>query len=126
MDPRVVKPELPLKTILTAVFFGLLVFGFIVSAVWISSGDISDARKTGTIIEKKFEPVAEEQISISRSGSGQGMTATRKDGEYIIVVEVPQKDGTKKPFTVWLNDKARYDAVKVGDTFDVGPYLIKD
>lgn len=124
MDPRVVKPKLPLGTILTAVFFGVLVFGFVISAVWLSGTGISEARMTGTIIEKKFEPLAEKQVVISRSGSG--MSATQKDGEYIITVEVVQKDGTKKPFTVWLNDKARFDAVKVGDSFDVGPYLIKD
>jgi dephospho-CoA kinase len=45
--------------------------------------------------------------------------------DYIITVEVLQKDGSKKSYTVWLNDKARYDAVKVGDNFDVGPYLVR-
>jgi hypothetical protein len=40
-------------------------------------------------------------------------------------VEVLQKDGTQKPYTVWLNDKKRYDAIKVGDNFDVGPYLVR-
>ena len=124
MDPRVVKPQLPLRTVLTAAFFGLLVFGFVVAAVWLSISDLQEAKMSGTVIEKRFEPLKEEQIIISRSGSG--VSATRKEGEYIITVEVTKKDGTKEPYTVWLNDKARFDAVNVGDTFDVGPYVIKD
>jgi hypothetical protein len=40
-------------------------------------------------------------------------------------VEVPQSDGTKKTYTVELMKKDQYDAIKVGDSFDVGPYLVK-
>jgi hypothetical protein len=43
----------------------------------------------------------------------------------VITVEVLQKDGTQKSYTVWLNDKMRYDSIKVGDNFDVGPYLVR-
>jgi hypothetical protein len=123
MDSRVVKPQLPLRTILTATFFGVLVFGFVVAAVWLSISGLQEAKMRGIVIDKRFEPLKEEQIILSRSGSG--LSATRKEGEYIITVEVTKKDGTKEAYTVWLNDRARFDAVNVGDTFDVGPYLIK-
>ena len=124
MDPRVVKPQLPARVIVTAVFFGLLVFGFVVFAVWQSGAGIKEARMTGTIVEKRFEKAPENQVTISRNGGG--MSTLSKDGEYILTVNVPQSDGSVRPITVWLNDKARYDAVKVGDSFDVGPYMIKD
>ena len=57
--------------------------------------------------------------------AGLIVSARTSEGQYLLSVEVPQKDGSKKTFNVWLNDKLRYDAVKVGDSFDVGPYLIK-
>ena len=124
MNPRTVKPELPARVVVTAVFFGLLVLGFVIFAVWQSGVDIKDARMTGTIVEKRFEKAPENQVTISRNG--QGMSSLQKDGEYILTVNVPQKDGSVRPITVWLNDKERYDAVKVGDSFDVGPYMVKE
>ena len=124
MNSRVIKPKLPLGTILTAVFFGLLVFGFVVSAVWFSSSDLKEARKTGVIVTKAFEAKPENQISLGRNGGA--ITASHSEGEYLITVDVPQNDGSKKTYIVDLRDKARFDAVKVGDSFDVGPYLVKD
>jgi hypothetical protein len=49
----------------------------------------------------------------------------RVDGDYVIQVEVPQSDGSKKTFTVWLNDKSKYEAIQVGDRYDVGPALVR-
>jgi hypothetical protein len=80
---------------------------------------------TGTIVAKEFKPLEnpENQITLNKDKS---LRTDRVDGDYIITVEVPQKDGTKRAFTVWLNDKTRYDALQVGDSFDVGPYLVRD
>lgn len=124
MNPRTVKPELPARVIVTAVFFGVLVFAFVIFAVWQSGVDIKEARMTGTVVEKRFEKAPENQVTINRNG--EGMSTLHKEGEYILTVNVPQKDGSVRPITVWLNDKARYDAVKVGDSFDVGPYMVKE
>ena len=120
---RVVKPELPARVIVTAVLIGLLVVGFILFAVWQSGRGITDARMSGVIVSKEFRPYSEpeRQITLNRSGA---VSAHDSDGEYLIAVEVQQKVGLKKTYNVWLNDKRRYDAVKVGDAFDVGPYLV--
>lgn len=85
---------------------------------------ITDAKMTGIVVAKEFKPMAEpeQQITIHKGGD---VRSDRVDGEYIITVEVARKDGVKKSYTVWLNDKVRYDALKVGDNFDVGPYLVR-
>ena len=104
--------------------FGLFIFAFILFAVWQMGAGITDAKMTGTVVSKDFKPMAEpeKQITIHKGGD---VRTDKVDGEYVITVEVPQKDGTKKLYTVWLNEKARYDAVNVGDNFDVGPYLVR-
>jgi len=103
---------------------GLLVLAFILFAVWQMGSGITDAKMTGIVVGKDFKPMAEpeKQITIHKGGD---VRSDKVDGDYIITVEVLQKDGTKKSYTVWLNEKARYDSVKVGDNFDVGPYLVR-
>jgi len=107
-----------------AVAGGLLVLAFILFAVWQMGSSITDAKMTGTVVAKDFNPMAEpeKQITIHKGGD---VRTDRVEGDYIITVDVIQRDGTKKSYTVWLNDRARYDAVKVGDNFDVGPYLVR-
>ncbi|MEI6035638.1 MAG: hypothetical protein WCS65_15335 [Verrucomicrobiae bacterium] len=121
---RVIKTKVPARIIVSATLIGLFVAGFIIVAVWQSGARISDAKMSGIIVTKEFLPFAdsEREITLNRSGT---VSARNVDGDYIIVVEVPQKDGKKKAVKVWLNDKSRYDAVKVGDTFDVGPYYVR-
>jgi hypothetical protein len=122
--PPVFKPKTPASMWIKALAVGLLVFSFILFAVWQMGSGIANAKMTGTVVAKDFKPMAEpeKQITIHKGGD---VRSDRVDGDYIITVEVLQKDGTKKSYTVWLNDKARYDAVKLGDNFDVGPYLVR-
>jgi hypothetical protein len=122
--PRVFKPKTPASMWIKAFAGGLLVLAFILFAVWQMGSDITDAKMTGIVVAKDFKPMAEpeKQITIHKSGD---VRSDKVDGDYIITVEVLQKDGTKKPYTVWLNEKALYDSVKVGDNFDVGPYLVR-
>jgi hypothetical protein len=122
--PPVFNPKTPASIWIKALAGGVLVFSFILFAVWQMGSGIADAKMTGTVVAKDFKPMAEpeKQITIHKGGD---VRSDNVDGDYIITVEVLQKDGTKKPYTVWLNDKARYDAVKVGDNFDVGPYLVR-
>ena len=124
MTQRVFKPKTPASTWIKAFAGGLLVLAFILFAVWQMGSGITDAKMTGIVVAKDFKPMVEpeKQITIHKGGD---VRSDKVDGDYIITVEVLQRDGTKKSFTVWLNDKARYDAVKVGDTFDVGPYLVR-
>lgn len=120
---RVVKAKVPARVIVSAVLIGFFVVGFILVAVWQSGKGITEARMAGTIVSKEFQPYSEpdHQITVNRRGT---VSTQNVDGQYVISVEVPQKDGTKRTFTVWLNDKRLFDAVKVGDPFDVGPYLV--
>ncbi|NDG69871.1 MAG: hypothetical protein EBY32_00965 [Proteobacteria bacterium] len=122
--PRVFKPKTSVSTWIKAFAGGLLVLAFILFAVWQMGSGITDAKMTGIVVAKDFKPMAEpeKQITIHKGGD---VRSDKVDGDYIITVEVLQKDGTKKSYTVWLNEKARYDSVKVGDNFDVGPYLVR-
>ena len=120
---RVVKTKVPARVIISAVLIGVSVVGFILYAAWESGRGLHEARLTGVIVTKEFQPYPEpeRQITLNRGGT---VSARTSDGQYLISVDVPQGDGSKKTYNVWLNDKGRYDAVKVGDSFDVGPYLI--
>lgn len=122
MNPRVVKPQTPARLIVAAVGIGLLVLGFVVFSVWYSGRNITNARMSGIIVEKEFVPAPEQQIVLGREGSIQ---AREKEGDYILVVEVPQPDGGKKTFRVFLGKK-RYDSLQVGQSFDVGPYVVPE
>lgn len=120
---RVVKTKVPVRVIVSATLIGVVVAGFIIFAVWQSGRGITDARMRGIIISKQFEPYPEPEREITLNRSGTVSAQTTK-GEYLIAVEVPQRDGTKRTFNVWLNDRQRFDAVQVGDSFDVGPFLV--
>lgn len=121
-EPRVVKAQLPIKTLITAVVIGLVLLAFIIYAAWESGRGIKEARMTGTIVKKEFEPQPEEQIILSKKGE---IRAHHKEGEYILTVEVPQKDGSKKSYYVFVNKEA-YEASKIGDSYDVGPALVRE
>ena len=122
---RVFKVQIPISTWVKSILIGLGAFAFIIFAIWQTGKPIVDAKMTGTVVSKEFKPFgkSENQITLNRDGA---VRTDRIDGEYIISVEVLLKDGSKKTFTVWLNDQKRFDFIKVGDTFDVGPYLVKE
>ena len=121
---RVIKTKVPVGVIVTAVLIGVSVVAVIFLAVLQIEKGQREARMTGVVVSKEFQPYSapEREITLNRSGA---VSARTSDGQYLISVDVPQKDGSKKTYNVWLNDKGRYEAVKVGDSFDVGPYLIK-
>lgn len=121
MDPRVVKPKLPLRVIISAVGIGLAVFAFIAFAVWQSGLGLKEARKTGVIVKKEYIPgPAEKQITLGRDRSLQTLD---KKGQYLLRVDVPNSDGTVEPYDVEIFDQQQFDKLQVGDQFDVGPYL---
>jgi hypothetical protein len=122
MNSRVVRTRLPVRVLAAAFLLGLFLIGFLVLAVWQSGSAIEKARMTGRVVAKEFVPAPEQQVTIGRKG---GLTASESPGEYILTVEVTTDDNrTKKPYDVWV-DKRRYEAVKIGDSFDVGPYLVR-
>lgn len=124
-NPRTIKNPPPASLVLKAVALGAFALVAMLFAMWNFGSSISTAKMTGTIVSKEYRPfaAAENQITLNRNGA---LRSDRVEGEYIITVEVPQRDGSQKPYTVWLNSKDRYDAVRVGDRFDVGPYFIPD
>lgn len=123
MNPREVKTPVPWRVIAISTGIGLLLLAGILAAIWMSMVGIQDAKMTGIVVEKQFVPAPERQVGLDREGRLRSETL---DGEYIILVNVRQKDGSSKSYKVWLNSKQRYEAVKEGDKFDVGPYLIRD
>jgi len=124
-NPRTIKNSPPAPLVIKAVALGALALGVILFSIWQFGSSISSAKMTGTIVAKEYRPFAasENQITLNRDGS---VRSDQVDGEYLITVEVPQAGGEKKTFTVWLNSKERYDAVQIGDSFDVGPYVVTD
>ena len=122
---RVIKVQIPISTWVKSILIGVGAFAFIVFAIWQTGKPIVDAKMTGTVVSKEFKPLAqtERQITLNRDGA---VRTDNVDGEYIITVEVLLKDGSKKTFTVWLNEQKRFESTNVGDTFDVGPYLVKE
>ena len=121
-DPRTVKVKTPVRLIVTACAIGGVLLFFILFAVWQSGTQIIDARKTGKITKKEFVPLQEEQIVLQKQGQ---VTARKKDGDYILTVDVTGRDGAVKTYNVYLN-KSQYDAVNVGDNYDVGPALVNE
>jgi hypothetical protein len=122
--PRVFKPRTPVSFWIKSIAFAALALGFILFATWKFGALITDAKMTGTVVSKEHRPFeqAENQITLNKDGSVRN---DRVDGDYILQVEVPQPDGSKKTFTVWLNDKSKYEAIQVGDRYDVGPALVR-
>jgi len=123
MNSRVVGTRLPVRVLAAAFLLGLFLIGFLVLAIWQSGSAIEKARMTGRVVAKEFIPAPEQQVTIDRKGT---LSAGESSGEYILTVEVATDDKrTKKPYDVWVNKK-RYEAVKIGDAFDVGPYLVRE
>jgi hypothetical protein len=121
MNSREIKARHPPRVIVAAILIGLLVVGFIVLAVWQSGAQIEKARMAGRIVAKEFVPRSEHLVTLGRGG---GLTAEESAGDYILTVEVVT-GGARKPYNVWV-DKKRYEALKIGDSFDVGPYLVPE
>ncbi|HEU4679513.1 MAG TPA: hypothetical protein VFS35_08340 [Terrimicrobiaceae bacterium] len=122
MKSRVIKTKTPPRVIVAAVLIGLFLAGFLVLAIWQSGAAIERARLTGIVVAKEFVPHPEHQVTVGRKG---GLVAGESSGEYILTVEVTASDGTRKPYYVWV-DKKRYEAAKIGNSFDVGPYLVRE
>ncbi len=121
VNSRVVKVETPWKLIVTAVSVGVLLLSGIFFAVWTSGQGVMAARMTGTVVEKDFFPLAEEQITFGVDGLKTGSV----EGNYTLTVDVPMMDGTVEAYTVERLGKERWEAVRVGDSFDVGPLLVR-
>ncbi len=124
MDSRVVKPQLPVKLLVSVILLAIVIMGFLVFALRSTQGIISDATMRGTVVSKEFIPLVAEEKQITM-GSDGSIKASTSEGEFILMVEVPQDDGTKVPYKIWMPDRVQYDAVEVGDSFDVGPRLVK-
>ena len=122
MNSRVVKVRPPLRVIVAAFLIGIFLVGFLVLAIWQSSFAIERARMTGRVVAKEFIPAPEHQVSVARQG---GLRTNESPGDFILTVEVTTEHETTKPYDVWV-DKRRYQAVKIGDSFDVGPYLVQE
>ena len=117
---RIHKAQTPTKIIVVAALMGIGIFFFVIWAILGTGTPIIEARKRGEIVAKEFIPTqqAEEQITV---GLKDGLKARITEGQYVLCVEVPRKGG--HPYRVDARDKKTFDKYKVGDTFDVGPYL---
>lgn len=82
---------------------------------------ITDAKLTGTIIEKNFTPNPRQEVMLDRHG---GMQVRHREGDYSILVRVKHRDGTLKDYKVTNLQPEVFEKLEVGQRFDVGPYLV--
>ena len=125
MDNRTVKPKIPAKIYVIAVLIGVVTLACVFLATRYLGNTFSDARMTGTVVNKEFIPAAGEEFQVTLGREG-GVSAKRVEGEFILTVDVPQRDGTVRPFKVWMPNREQFEAVNVGDSFDVGPRLVHE
>lgn len=123
VDPknRTFKAKTPVGLIVGIVIGSIVLLSAIFYAVWYSGVQIADAKKTGTIVAKNVTPQTEETITLGKGGLSNHET----DGVYTLTVEVKQRDGRIKTYTVWVNKKL-YESLNVGDSYDVGPALVPE
>lgn len=116
---RVYKPHHPKSVLFAAVGIAVLVAVAIIVAFAFTTRTIQDARMVGTVTEKNFIPLPERQITIGRDG----LRAEDRKGNFQIRVAVPQRTGPPRDFLVDNLPQERWEAIEVGDSFEVGPYL---
>lgn len=119
MNSRKIKIHTPIRLIVGLGILGVGLVLLISYAVYYSQKQIEDARLRGVVTEKHFTPEPEHQITIGSAGLSQ----TKKEGEFVLTVEVKLRNGTTKEYSVFV-DESRYQATQIGDAFDVGPYLV--
>ena len=118
---RVVKPHTPPLLIVSVVVGALLLLTGIFFAISTMQSDITAARMTGTITAKNFESRPAQEITLGDNGLRSSDVA----GTFTLTVAVRQTDGSNREFTVWVPEPM-YNSVNIGDSFDVGPYLVPE
>jgi hypothetical protein len=110
--PPATLPNTGRREFIIALACGLGILGFLVYGVSVMGARQQKASTntlTGRVVEKKFTPAPEEQVSFGRSGVRSQQIA----GEYILRVHVAIEDRT---FEVPV-DANTFEAVRVGSNF---------
>ena len=118
-NSRVIKVKTPVFLIVAVVIGCFLLFGGVYYALNTFQTGFEDARMTGVIKAKQFTEAPQEEISIGKGG----LQKREISGEFTLTVAVRSKDGDIRDYTVWVSEKL-YNQLKVGEDFDVGPYLV--
>ena len=102
-------PSLSKRDTILAVFVGLAVLFFIGYGVMHMSQPVTGNKLTGTVIEKKFTPQKERQVSFS----GRHLEGAKDiAGEFILKVRVEEQ---KRTYDVPVEQPV-YEAKNVGDS----------
>jgi len=128
---KIYRYKTPTKDIVKAVLMSVLGVAIVIGGIVLLNDRMANARKRGVIVEKRFEPFEhrEQRIEIGKEGFRQ----TISDGKYIIMVEVPPPwpqrwfglGESRLIHVSFPDDQAeRFEQLKLGDKFDVGPYLV--
>jgi hypothetical protein len=108
---RVISTRLSRVEIIWAVLGALLFFGVVCYAVMSLGKSSAQTSITGKIVEKKFVPRPETQLTI---GAG-GVQRSDKAGQYYLSIRA---DGTQEVYKVLLSEKD-YNRVEVGDSYQI-------
>lgn len=117
---RTIKSKPPVGLILALAVGAVLLLAGIFFAISYMGQNFRDARMTGEITNKEFISQPSEEITLGQRGE-----LRRRDvaGQFILTVRVPGNGEEARDFTVWVPEEI-YNQVEIGDSFDVGPYLV--
>lgn len=111
-DPRRVIPTgATRKEIFLAVLGAILAMGLVFYAVLNMGNDSARSAITGKVVEKKFVPREEVQITIG----GQGVQRAEKAGQYYLRIKA---DDTAEVYSVLLSEED-YQRAQVGDSYQI-------
>jgi hypothetical protein len=119
VNPRTVNSRPPIFSIIAIVLGCILLLGAIVFATTYWNRTFVDARMTGVIIEKSHTDEPRAEVTFGT----EGVRATSASGVFTFTVRVRDREGETNDYTVWVPE-VMFHQFEVGDTFDVGPYLV--
>ena len=101
-----VVPSTTTRDVIIGLFLGAIVLAFVIFAIMNMGGAVTGNSLTGTVIAKRFTPLAEQQVTFGKGG----IHSRHVEGEYILEVRVREHT-----YSV-LVDQSIYEAKKQGDS----------
>ncbi len=118
---RTIKTHTPVGLVAGVVIACALLLAGIYFALNHLQKEFNNSRLTGIITAKEFESERREEITIGEVG----LHTRNLTGDHVLTVRVPRPNEEPKEYKVWVPESI-YHTLEVGDSFDVGPYLVPD
>lgn len=116
-----IKTRTPVRLIVGLTLFGVLLLGSIIGLTLYFLISFDEARLRGVVVDKQFIAEPERRIILGE----RGLITRDRSGDHIITVEVRREGEEPQRFNVWLDEES-FNLISIGDTFDVGPFLVRE